>query len=71
MTAKLSKKVQRDLASRINSIMVSCEMIDAMFKKNDIKTAKLFQDQYFKEIVSLFDNYGIKLPAYDIAVNYL
>ena len=57
----ISKKAAREIASIVNSIMVSAEMA-----KTANTTKGLWLDREAKMTVELFQTFGIKLPAYDV-----
>jgi hypothetical protein len=58
----ISKKAAREIASIVNSIMVSAEMA----KTAGSETKGLWLDREAKMTIELFERFGIKLPAYDV-----
>jgi hypothetical protein len=58
----MSKKAAREIASIVNSIMVSAEMA----RTASSETKGLWLDREAKMTIELFERFGIKLPAYDV-----
>jgi len=66
---KLSKRTQKDLAVLFNSIEVAQIMKDEAHKESDHDSYTLWDGAWATAIIKLNDDYGIKLPCLDSAID--
>lgn len=66
---KLSKRTQQNLARLFNSIEVAQIMKDEAHKKSDHDSYMLWDGAWATAIIKLNDDYGIKLPCLDEALD--
>jgi hypothetical protein len=66
----LTTETQQNLADLINTIEV-CELMSQEFRaEENIERAVYWRTKRYSAVISLYDDYGIKLPTYDIAVEF-
>jgi hypothetical protein len=67
---KLTQETREDIASRITSILANEIMASISTKDGDFTKARYWRDMIDQVVIELFDDYGIKLPTYELALEY-
>lgn len=67
---KLTQETRENIASKITSILANEIMADISTKNGDFTKARYWRDMIDQVVIELFDDYGIKLPTYELALEY-
>ena len=68
---KLTQETRENIASKITSILANEIMSSISTKDGDFTKAMYWRNIVDQTVVELFDDYEIKLPTYELALNNL
>lgn len=68
---KLTQETRENIASKITSILANEIMASISTKDGDFTKAMYWRNMVDQTVVELFDDYEIKLPTYELALNNL
>lgn len=67
---KLTQETRENISSKITSILANEIMASISTKNGDFTQARHWRDMIDQVVIELFDDYGIKLPTYELALEY-
>ena len=65
---KLTQETRENIASKITSMLANEIMASISTKNGDFTKAMYWRDMIDQVVIELFDDYGIKLPTYELAL---
>ena len=68
---KLTQETRENITSKITSILANEIMASISTKDGDFTKAMYWRNMVDQTVVELFDDYEIKLPTYELAINNL
>ena len=67
---KLTQETRENIASKITSMLANEIMASISTKNGDFTKARYWRSMIDEVVIELFDDYGIKLPTYELALEY-
>ena len=68
---KLTQETRENIARKITAIVAKEIMARISTKNGDFTKAMYWRDMIDQTVIDLFDDYEIKLPTYELALNNL